>query len=70
MKKAILFALALVAVSNAGHWQCYAVNDAGYSFWGTGYNQGIASQNALNTCRYNTPSYGTCWVTSTCNWIY
>jgi len=70
MKKVLLFALALTAVANAGYWQCYSVNNFGYSFYGSAYNKGQAARNAIYECQANTPYGGTCWATSTCDWYY
>jgi hypothetical protein len=70
MKKAIIFALALTAFANAGYWQCYAYNDGGQTFWGTAYVKHQAAANAINSCRMNTPQWGTCWATPTCDWYY
>jgi hypothetical protein len=70
MKKVFL-ALALVgAFANANaYWQCYANNNAGFSFYGTGATQFQASNNAMFACRTNTPFGYYCVVTSTCDWF-
>ena len=54
-------------IANAA-WECYAVNNYGYYYWGTGMTQYQATNNAVKTCQLNTPYGGTCWITSSCTW--
>lgn len=43
---------------------CYSANNLGGVWYWIGPSLYVAQTKAMEACRLNTPSYGTCWITS------